>query len=385
MISYALQSLEVHSRFSGCQLPLLAKLIEFRYDTRRTDSRTLFRVGTDAIFDRSRIGRTIVLKVVRPFIAVLLFVLPADMNPSKFIWINGSLVPWADANVHVMSHGLHYGSSVFEGMRCYDTPGGRVIFRLDAHMRRMLDSAKIYRMPITYSLEQLCDACREVIIKNELTSAYVRPIAFFGASTLAVVPPPDVTADVAVGAVEWGTYLGEDGLRNGIDVCVSSWHRTTSASNPVLSKAGGHYLNSMLIGGEALRNGYAEGVSVTAGGMISEGSAENLFLVKDGIIHTPPLSAAILGGITRDSVIHLIRDLGFELRQEVLPRDLLYLADEIFLTGTAAEVTPVRSVDKITIGSGTRGPITEAIQAAFFGLFDGNTEDKYGWLDLVDR
>ncbi len=306
------------------------------------------------------------------------------MIPSKFIWMNGSLVPWADANVHVMSHALHYGSSVFEGMRCYDTPRGRVIFRLQAHLTRLLDSAKIYRMPVVYSFDELAAACRSVIIENDFKSAYIRPIVFFGTGSLAVTPPEDTPIEVVVGAIEWGTYLGEEGLQNGIDVCVSSWHRTTSASNPVLSKAGGHYLNSMLIAGEAQRNGYVEGIAVTAGGMISEGSAENLFLVKDGIVYTPPLAASILGGITRDAVIHLIRDLGLELRLEVLPRDLLYLADEIFLTGTAAEVTPIRSVDRIAVGKGSRGPMTEAIQNAFFGLFDGKTEDKHGWLDAVE-
>ncbi len=306
------------------------------------------------------------------------------MIPSKFIWMNGSLVPWADANVHVMSHALHYGSSVFEGMRCYDTPRGRVIFRLQAHLTRLLDSAKIYRMPVVYSFDELAAACRSVIIENDFNSAYIRPIVFFGTGSLAVTPPKDTPIEVVVGAIEWGTYLGEEGLQNGIDVCVSSWHRTTSASNPVLSKAGGHYLNSMLIAGEAQRNGYVEGIAVTAGGMISEGSAENLFLIKDGIVYTPPLAASILGGITRDAVIHLITDLGFEIRLEVLPRDLLYLADEIFLTGTAAEVTPIRSVDRIAVGKGSRGPMTEAIQNAFFGLFDGKTADKHGWLDAVE-
>ncbi len=305
------------------------------------------------------------------------------MNISKYIWMNGRMVPWADATVHVMAHALHYGSSVFEGIRCYDTPKGQVIFRLDAHIKRLFDSAKIYRMPVPYSEEQLAQACRDAISENELKAAYIRPLIFRGAGPLGVVPGDDVPVEVMIAAMEFGTYLGDEGLKNGIDVCVSSWHRTTSASNPVLSKAGGHYLNSQLIGGEARRNDYVEGLAVTAGGMISEGSAENIFVIRDGIIFTPPLSAAILGGITRDAVMTLADDLGFEVRQETMPRDLLYLADEIFLTGTAAEVTPVRSVDRMEVGSGTRGPITEKIQTAFFGLFDGTTGDKYGWLDAV--
>lgn len=298
--------------------------------------------------------------------------------------MNGEMVPWESATVHVMSHALHYGSSVFEGMRCYRTPAGRAIFRLQSHIQRLFDSAKVYRMDIPYSPEALCDASRRLIIDNELERAYIRPLVFFGTGTLGVVPYDKAKLEVVVAAVEWGSYLGDEGLKNGIEVCVSSWHRTTSASNPVLSKAGGHYLNSQLIGGEALRNGYAEGIAVMANGMLSEGSAENVFLVKDGVVYTPPVSAAILGGITRDAVIKLATDLGLEVRQQELPRDMLYLADEVFVTGTAAEVTPVRSVDRIDIGKGSRGPVTEAIQTVFFGLFDGSTADTRGWLELVE-
>ncbi len=294
------------------------------------------------------------------------------------------MIPWESATVHVMAHALHYGSSVFEGMRCYRTPAGRAIFRLKAHMRRLYDSAKLYRMDIPYTPEELCEASCRLIVDNGLERAYIRPLVFFGTGTLGVVPYDKAQLEVVVAAIEWGSYLGEDSLKNGIDVCVSSWHRTTSATNPVLSKAGGHYLNSQLIGGEALRNGYAEGIAVMANGMLSEGSAENLFLVKDGVVYTPPVSAAILGGITRDAVITLATDLKFEVRQQELPRDLLYLADEVFFTGTAAEITPVRSVDRIQIGQGSRGPVTAAIQTAFFGLFDGTTPDAHGWLDLVE-
>ena len=305
------------------------------------------------------------------------------MKTSKFIWSNGKMIPWENATVHVMAHALHYGSSIFEGIRCYGTPQGPAIFRLEAHIRRLFDSAKLYRIDVPFSPEELSQACKDSISENGLTSAYIRPLIFRGAGSLGVVPNADVPVDVIIAAMEWGAYLGEEGMTKGIDCCVSSWSRTTSASIPVLAKAGGHYLNAQLIGGEARRNGYDEGISVSAAGTISEGSAENIFLVRDGKIFTPPLSASILGGITRDSAIVLARDLGYEVIEEQLPRELMYVADEVFMTGTAAEITPVRSVDRIEIGSGSRGPITEAIQAAFFGLFDGTTDDKRNWLEQV--
>jgi branched-chain amino acid aminotransferase len=306
------------------------------------------------------------------------------MKTSKYIWMNGKMIAWEDATVHVMAHALHYGSSVFEGVRCYDTPKGRCIFRLGAHTRRLFDSAKLYRFPVPATPEEINQACCDVIVQNELKNAYIRPLIFLGAGSLGVVPNEDVPTDVIVAAFEWGSYLGEEGLVNGIDTCISSWTRTTSAALPILSKAGGHYLNAQLIGGEARRNGFAEGISVTAQGTVSEGSAENLFVVRDGKIYTPPLAAAILNGITRASAITLAEDLGFEVIEAQIPREVLYLADEVFFTGTAAEVTPVRSVDGIQIGAGTRGPITEKIQSAFFGLFDGTTEDKWGWLNPVE-
>lgn len=305
------------------------------------------------------------------------------MTTSKLIWMNGEMIPWEKATVHVMAHALHYGSSVFEGLRCYDTPDGPVIFRLSSHTRRLYDSAKLYRYEIPFTPDQIEQACIEAIRQNELTNAYIRPLVFLGAGSLGVVPNADVPVDVMVAAIEWGAYLGEDGMNNGIDVCVSSWTRTTSAALPVLAKAGGHYLNAQLIGGEARRHGYVEGISVSASGTVSEGSAENLFIVRDGEIFTPPLAASILGGITRDSVMTLARDLGYKVTEIDLPRELLYIADEVFLTGTAAEVTPVRSVDQIEVGNGSRGPITEALQSAFFGLFDGQTKDQWNWLTKV--
>ncbi len=307
------------------------------------------------------------------------------MTTSKFIWMNGKMIPWQDATVHVMAHALHYGSSVFEGIRCYDTPAGPSIFRLQAHIKRLLDSAKIYRYPVAYSQSEIEKACRDSISQNGLTNAYIRPLLYMGAGSLGVVPNADVPSNLIVAAMEWGAYLGEEGLIEGIDVCVSSWTRTTSAALPVLSKAGGHYLNAQLIGGEARRNGFVEGISVTDRGTVSEGSAENLFVVRDGKIFTPPLSAAILGGITRDTVMQIATHLGYEVTEVEIPRELLYISDEVFLTGTAAEVTPVRSVDRIQVGCGSRGPVTAELQDAFFGLFDGRTEDRWGWLDSVGQ
>lgn len=307
------------------------------------------------------------------------------MKPSQSIWMNGEMIPWEHATVHVMAHALHYGSSVFEGIRCYDTPNGPCIFRLGAHVKRLFDSAKLYRFPVPFNQQQVEQGCCDAIVQNDLKNAYIRPLIFLGAGSLGVVPNEDVPTDVIIGAFEWGAYLGEEGLKNGIDVCVSSWTRTTSAAMPILSKAGGHYLNAQLIGGEARRNGFAEGISVTDRGTVSEGSAENMFIVRDGKLYTPPLAAAILNGITRHSAVVLAQNLGYEVIEQEIPRDLLYVSDEVFMTGTAAEITPVRSVDGIPVGKGTRGPITEAIQNAFFGLFTGETEDKWGWLDPVSQ
>jgi branched-chain amino acid aminotransferase len=306
------------------------------------------------------------------------------MKTAEFIWRNGTMVPWDEARVHVMSHALHYGSSVFEGIRCYDTPAGRAIFRLSDHIRRLFDSAKIYRMEIPWSPAEICQVCRDIISVNDLRNAYIRPLVFFGVGTLALNPHKDCRIEVAVGAFEWGAYLGRDGIENGIDACISSWSRTTSASIPVLAKAGGHYMNAQLICTEAHRNGYLEGLSVSGQGMLAEGSGENVFVVRDGVIYTPPLASSILGGITRDTVLRIADKLGHTVREEAIPREALYIADEVFLTGTAAEVTPLRSLDRISIGTGKPGPVTQSIQKYFFGLFDGNQTDHWGWLDPVD-
>jgi branched-chain amino acid aminotransferase len=307
------------------------------------------------------------------------------ITAAKHIWYNGELVPWDKAQVHVLAHALHYGSTVFEGERAYPTPNGPVIFRLTDHTRRLFDSAKIYRMEIPYTPEQINAACKEIIVANGLTKgAYIRPFAFRGYGEIGVAPKTPPPIDTVVAAFEWGAYLGAEGLENGIDVCVSSWQRLAPNTIPALGKAAGNYLSSQLISMEAKRLGFAEGIGLGVDGSVSEGAGENLFVIRDGVIYTPALASSILQGITRDTIITLARAHGFEVREQAIPREFLYLADEMFMTGTAAEVTPVRSVDRITIGSGKRGPITEALQSAFFGLFTGKTPDKWGWLEPCD-
>lgn len=304
---------------------------------------------------------------------------------TQFIWFNGKLVHWEKATVHVLSHALHYGSSVFEGVRAYETPKGVAIFRLRDHTRRLFDSAKIYRIPMPFSSEQINEACRQVVASNGLTrGAYIRPIVFRGYGELGVAPKHEPPTDVAVAAWEWGKYLGGDSEDQGVDVCVSSWQRVAPNTLPALAKAGGNYLSSQLIGSEARRLGFSEGIGLSTDGTVSEGSGENLFLVKDGVLMTPALAHSVLGGLTRDSIIRLAKERGIEVRECAIPRELLYIADEAFFTGTAVEVTSIRSVDRIPVGAGKRGPITETLQNAFFGLFTGKTADKWGWLDSVD-
>jgi branched-chain amino acid aminotransferase len=304
------------------------------------------------------------------------------INAAEHIWYNGKLVPWEKATVHVLAHALHYGSTVFEGERAYATANGPVIFRLRDHTRRLFDSAKIYRIDIPYTPEQISEACKEIIRVNGLTrGAYLRPFAFRGYGEIGVAPQVSPPVETVVAAFEWGAYLGAEGLENGIDVCVSSWQRLAPNTIPALGKAAGNYLSSQLISMEAKRLGFAEGIGLGTDGSVSEGAGENLFLIRDGVIFTPSVANAILQGITRDTVIKLARAHGYEVREQTIPRELLYLADELFLTGTAAEITPVRSVDRISLGNGKRGPITEALQSAFFGLFTGKTADQWGWLE----
>jgi branched-chain amino acid aminotransferase len=303
----------------------------------------------------------------------------------KLIWQNGQIIPWDQATVHVMAHALHYGSSVFEGIRVYKTPDGPAVFRLTDHMHRFYDSAKIYRMPIGYEVDELIEVCKEIVRANELFyGAYIRPIAFRGLGEAGLAPKPDHKVDVAIAAWEWGAYLGKDGLEKGVDVCISSWQRVAPNTIPTLAKAGGNYLSGQLISTEAKRLGFDEGIALSTDGTVSEGAGENLFMIRDGRIITPPASSSILTGLTRDTVIKLAGRIGMTVEEKAIPREALYLADELFFTGTAAEVTPVRSVDRIEIGSGQRGPITTKLQDAFFGLFSGKTEDRDGWLELVD-
>ena len=299
------------------------------------------------------------------------------------IWHNGQLVAWEDATLHVMSHALHYGSSVFEGIRAYSTPKGPAIFRLNAHLQRLFDSARLYRMQIPFTEAEISAACHQVMKVNGLKAAYLRPIVYLGAGQLGVVPSPDTPVEVAVAGLEWGPYLGDDALEAGVDCCVSSWTRLAPNTIPTMAKAGGNYLSSQLIAAEARRHGYVEAIALDTRGFLSEGPGENVFVIKDGVIHTTPLAASILPGITRDSVIALAQDLGYVVQEHDMLREFLYLADEIFFTGTAAEITPIKSVDGLDVGDGKRGPLTAALQRAFFGLFNGETEDTHGWLELV--
>ena len=298
------------------------------------------------------------------------------------IWFNGELVDWEDANIHVLSHVVHYGSSVFEGIRCYKTQKGSAVFRLDEHVNRLFDSAKIYRMEIPYTRQEICEAILETIRVNKLEACYIRPIVFRGYETLGV-DPMGCPVEVVIAVWEWGEYLGDAALKNGVSVCTSSWNRMAPNTLPFLAKAGGNYLNSQLVRIEANANGYDEGIVLGTDGLVSEGSGENIFVIKNGSIYTPASNYAILPGITRHTAITLIRDLGMRVEQRGIPREFLYVADEVFFTGTAAEITPVRAIDQIEIGSGQRGPITEQIQEAFFDVIRAEVEDRHGWLTSV--
>ena len=307
------------------------------------------------------------------------------INKCDWIWQNGELINWDDAQVHVLTHALHYGSSVFEGIRVYRTPEGLKVFRLDAHTSRLFESAKIHRIPMPYNAAQINAACSQVVMRNNLVNgAYIRPIAFRGYGDIGLAPAPDHPTDVVVAAWEWGAYLGSDALEQGVDAGISSWQRFAPNTLPALAKAGGNYLSSTLISLEAKANGFHEGIALATDGTVSEGAGENLFIIKNGKIYTPPAAASILTGITRDSIITLAAEAGLEVIEQPVLREMLYIADEMFMTGTAAEVTPVRSVDRVAVGDGTRGIITEQLQAAFFGLFDGSTEDKWGWLQSIE-
>ena len=298
------------------------------------------------------------------------------------IWMNGSLVDWADAKIHIASHVVHYGSGVFEGARCYDTKRGPACFRLDAHMRRLLDSAKIYRMEYSLSQEQLENAVLDTIRANQYRACYIRPLIYRGYDTLGVNPLP-CPVEATIMLWEWGAYLGEESITNGVDVCVSSWSRSAPNTLPALAKSTANYANAGLIKMEAVVNGYSEAIALDPEGTVSEGSGQNLFIVRENTLYTPAVASSILPGITRNSVITIARDLGLTVIEQTIPREMLYIADELFFVGTAVEVTPISSVDKIVIGKGSRGPITEAIQRTFFDIVNGRVPDENDWLRPV--
>lgn len=304
------------------------------------------------------------------------------LQPTRKIWHNGQLIPWDDAKIHILSHVVSYGSSVFEGVRCYETKRGPAIFRASDHARRLADSAKIYRMELPYSVEQLTAAMADTVRTNELNVCYIRPIVLRGYGDVGVLPRNN-PIETYIACYPWGRYLGEDAIAEGVDVCVSSWSRIAPNTLPALAKAGANYMNSQLIRMEAAINGYAEGIALDEAGYVSEGSGENLFLVRNGTILTPPLGASVLPGITRDTIVRIAGQLAIPVMETIIPREMLYIADEVFFTGTAAEVTPIRSVDRIVVGEGHRGPVTEQIQRRYFEIVRGEVADEFEWLTLV--
>ena len=307
---------------------------------------------------------------------------PAPAGRTQKIWRDGQLVNWEDATIHVMSHVVHYGSSVFEGVRCYETPSGGAIFRAREHMRRLHDSCRIYRIRLPYSIDDLVQAMVDTVVGNDLKECYIRPLVVRTGEQMGVYGA-GVPVETFIIAWKWGTYLGHDGVMNGVDVRVSSWRRAAPDTFPTMAKAGGNYLNSQLTKMEAKEDKYAEGIMLDSFGYVSEGSGENLFAIRDGCLYTAPLAAGILQGITRDSVVTIARDLGVQIREQVLPREFLYVADELFFCGTAAEITPIRSVDRIAVGDGKPGPLTQRIQREYLGIAKGTIADRHGWLTSV--
>ena len=305
------------------------------------------------------------------------------LTPTEKIWHNGRFIAWEDATIHVLSHVVSYGSSVFEGIRCYATPSGPAIFRVREHIRRMLDSSKIYRMEnLGYSAVELSEAMQELVRLNKMDSCYIRPIVLRGYGEMGVNPLKN-PIDVYIACWNWGKYLGDEALAEGVDVCISSWTRIAPNTLPALAKAGANYMNSQLMKMEAIANGYSEGIALDASGYVSEGSGENVFVVRDGKIHTPPLGNSVLPGITRDSVLTLARELNIPVVEGIIPREMLYIADEVFFSGTAAEITPIRSIDRIPVGKGRRGPIAEKLQKEFFAIINGTKPDRHSWLTPV--
>ena len=304
------------------------------------------------------------------------------IEETQWIWKDGGFIRWADAQVHVLSHSMQFGSAAFEGIRCYHTPKGPAIFRLREHLTRLVNSVKIYRMDLSYSIDDLIAASRELVVRNGVEACYIRPMVVRGYGAAGMVPF-ESPIEVYIPCWPWGAYLGDEALESGVDACVSSWHRMAANTVPALAKIAGNYLSGQLIKMEALANGYSEGIALSTHGTVSEGSGQNVFLVADGALVTTPLDGSLLGGITRASIIALAKREGLTVREQAIPREMLYTADEVFFTGTAAELTPVRSVDRITVGAGKPGPITKHMQRAFLDIAHGRAEDTFGWLTHV--
>ena len=304
------------------------------------------------------------------------------IEETEWIWKDGNFIRWSDAQVHVLSHSMQFGSSAFEGIRCYNTPKGPAVFRLREHLTRLVNSVKIYRIELDYSVDNLMAAACEVVVRNKVESCYIRPMVVRGYGAAGMVPF-ESPIEVYIPCWPWGAYLGDDALEKGVDACVSSWHRMAANTVPALAKIAGNYLSGQLIKMEALANGYAEGIALSTHGTVSEGSGQNVFLVAGGTLITTPLDGSLLGGITRASIIALAEREGIPLREQAIPREMLYMADEVFFTGTAAELTPVRSVDRITVGAGKVGPVTKRLQTAFLDIAHGRAEDTFGWLTHV--
>jgi branched-chain amino acid aminotransferase len=306
-----------------------------------------------------------------------------EQEPGRLIWHNGELIEWEKATIHIMSHVVNYGSSVFEGIRCYNTKRGSAIFRLDAHINRLIDSARIYRMTVPHTVQELTAACHQVVRENSFDACYLRPLIFRGYGLFGVDPFP-CPVESYICTWKWGRYLGPEALEQGVDACVSSWTRIAPNTLPSMAKAGANYMNSQLIKMEAKINGYSEGIALDIEGYVSEGSGENIFIIRDGVVMTPPLNSTVLPGITRDSVIKICEKMGIKVLERAIPREMLYIADEIFFTGTAVEITPVRSVDKVAVGPGHRGELTAEIQRRFFSILSGDADDEFGWLSPVE-
>lgn len=304
------------------------------------------------------------------------------ISETKWIWRDGEYIEWANAQVHLLSHSMQFGSAIFEGIRCYSTPKGPAVFRLREHLTRLLNSCKIYRMDVKYSLDDLVNASVALLAKNEVPSAYLRPMVIRGYGASGMVPY-ESPIEVYLPCWPWGAYLGDDALINGVDACISSWHRVAPNTIPAVAKIAGNYLSGQLIKMEALEKGFQEGIALSTGGMVSEGSGQNVFMVHGGVLYTPPIDGTLLTGITRDTVIKLANDAGIPVMEKPIPRDVLYIADEVFLSGTASEVTPVRSIDKLKVGDGKVGPITRRIQQEYLGICKGEIADRHGWLTMV--